>query len=254
MARLRSVSTAFWSDPFIEELTPIEKLLFLYLITNEKTNMLGVYEASNKKISFETGIELEMVSKCLERFESLGKVKRVGNWIILVNFLKHQSFNTNMKKSAIDTYNGLPNELKINDLDINKSNPSEGFERLSKGFGMVRKVEVEYKIEYKEEVEGEEEKNDNNFPLDLDSLFSLDVLKQNYLSNKDIVKAVIENKENGFKNEGHLKEMIDIFIPHLASQGETVKTPKDFAKHFRDWNKKKTTSETSTRRKHKISF
>ena len=36
MSKLRSVSTAFWSDPFIEDLNPAQKLLFLYLITNEK--------------------------------------------------------------------------------------------------------------------------------------------------------------------------------------------------------------------------
>ena len=108
MAKLRSVSTAFWSDPFIEDLTPNQKLLFLYLITNEKTNMLGIYEASIKKISFETGIENTNVKKDLEEFEKLEKVKYINNYVILINFMKHQNFNTNMKKSAIDCYNSLP--------------------------------------------------------------------------------------------------------------------------------------------------
>lgn len=244
MAKLRSVSTSFWSDPFIEELTPIEKLLFLYLITNEKTNMLGVYEASNKKISFETGIELYMVSNALKRFETLGKVKRIGNWIILVNFLKHQSFNTNMKKSAIDAYNDLPKELKTNDLNIDKSNPSEGFERLLKGFGMVRKVEVEYEVEVETKLEYEDEvkkKSTNNIEvidaLTLDSFYPLEILKRHYLGNKEVIKAVLKIKENGFKNEKHLKEKMEDFIEHLTGQYETIKTPKDFASHFRNWNK-----------------
>lgn len=151
MSKLRSVSTAFWSDPFIEDLTPNQKLLFLYLITNEKTNMLGIYEASVKKISFETGIKKEDVSNGLKAFERLNKVKYRNNYVILVNYMKHQNFNTNMKKSAIDIYNNLPNALKDNDLNVSKDSPTKGFETLLNHFGMVRKVEVEYEAESEEE-------------------------------------------------------------------------------------------------------
>lgn len=155
MSKLRSVSTGFWSDPFIEDLTPSEKLLFLYLITNEKTNMLGIYEASLKKISFETGLNKDVVLNGLKAFESIGKVKYVDNYVILVNYMKHQNFNTNMKKSAIDVYNNLPNQLKNKDINVTKSNPSEGFESLLKHFGMVRKIEVEYEYEYEIETKKE---------------------------------------------------------------------------------------------------
>ena len=108
MSKKRSVSTAFWSDPFIEDIAPEYKLLFLYLITNEKTNMLGIYEASKRKMAFETGLSLECIKDALEVFERLGKVKHVDNYIILVNYMKHQKYNTNMKKSAIETFNQLP--------------------------------------------------------------------------------------------------------------------------------------------------
>lgn len=155
MSKLRSVSTAFWSDPFIEDLSPNEKLLFLYLITNEKTNMLGIYESSVKKISFETGLTQQEVSNALKRFETLKKVKYINNFVVLINYMKHQNFNTNMKKSAIDTYNKLPIELKDNKLSIDKSNVEKGFESLSKHFGMVRKVEVEYEVKDEEEVKDE---------------------------------------------------------------------------------------------------
>lgn len=154
MSKLRSVSTAFWSDPFIEELTPNQKLLFLYLITNEKTNMLGIYESSIKKISFETGIDEKTILKDLKHFESKGKVRYENNYVILINFMKHQNFNTNMMKSAIDVYNSLPNVLKDNSIVISKDNPLKGFETLCNHFGMVRKVEVEYKDELEDESKG----------------------------------------------------------------------------------------------------
>lgn len=157
MSKLRSLSTAFWSDPFIEELSPSEKLLFIYLITNEKTNMLGIYESSIKKISFETGIPSNTISEALKKFEASGKVKYANNYVILVNFMKHQNFNPNMMKSAIDTYNSLPNELKDNSIVVDKSNPSKGFETLLNHFGMVRKIEVEDELEDEKENESERE-------------------------------------------------------------------------------------------------
>lgn len=153
MSKLRSVSTAFWSDPFIEDLTPSEKLLFLYLITNDKTNMLGIYEVSIKKISFDTGLNKDVIEKALKEFERLSKVKYIKNHIVLVNFMKHQNYNTNMKKSAIDIYNDLPKELKCNDLDISKDNPLKGFESLLNHYGMVSKYEIEDEEELEEEKE-----------------------------------------------------------------------------------------------------
>jgi hypothetical protein len=39
MAKQRYVRTSFWTDKYIEELSPNEKLIFLYLLTNECTNL-----------------------------------------------------------------------------------------------------------------------------------------------------------------------------------------------------------------------
>jgi len=175
MSKLRSVSTAFWSDPFIEDLTPNHKLLFLYLVTNEKTNMLGIYESSIKKISFETGLKKDDVLKGLKEFEKVNKVKYINNYVILINFMKHQKFNTNMKKSAIDIYNNLPKELKDSTITVCKSNPSKGFESLLKCFGMVSKVEVEVE----DEIETKEEDENKSLPFSFyNSLLKLGADKQ----------------------------------------------------------------------------
>lgn len=155
MAKLRSVSVNFWDDPFIEELSTSEKLLFLYLITNDKTNMIGVYESSSKKMSFETGIPQSNIETILTKFEKAKKIKRVGSYVVVLNFIKNQNFNPNMMKSAIDTYNALPKELKANDIIIGKESLSNGLERVRNGLAMVRKVEVEYKVESKYEREDE---------------------------------------------------------------------------------------------------
>jgi len=163
MEKLRSVSTAIWSDTWFEDLTPSEKLLFIYLLTNDKTNMLGIYEISIKKISYDTGLNKDTIQKALKGFESVNKVNYIDNHVILLNFIKNQKFNSNMQKSAIDKYNNLPNNVKFKDLQEIKDRDSKGFERLCKGFGMVRKVEVEGEMEV--EVENEIKIIDNIYFL-----------------------------------------------------------------------------------------
>jgi hypothetical protein len=120
--------------------------------------MLGIYEASVKKISFETGINKADIEKALKRFQSIGKVRYTDNYVALVNFLKHQSFNTNMKKSAIDVYITLPEHLQIEGFTPDRNNPLESFERLSKALGMVPKYEVEDEGESEEEKEEKRER------------------------------------------------------------------------------------------------
>ncbi len=135
MSKLRSVSTSFWSDPFIEELVPEAKLLYLYLITNDKTNMLGVYESSIKKMSFETDISKENIKTYLNNFEGFGKIQYVDNYVILVNYAKHQRYNTNMRKSAISIYQALPDSIKLyielpNDMEsLKESKPVKAIEK-----------------------------------------------------------------------------------------------------------------------------
>ncbi|AGO47321.1 hypothetical protein Phi19:1_gp031 [Cellulophaga phage phi19:1] len=80
-------------------------------------------------------------------------------------------------------------------------------------------------------------RNDNNF-LNQDSIYPVFRLKENYLSNEQVLNAVLNIKENKFKDLEHLKSRLDEYISHVLSGGQTSNTPKDFAQHFRNWNKK----------------
>ena len=228
MSKLRSLNTAFWSDTWVEDLEPLKKLLFIYLVTNDKTNMLGIYESSIRKISFETGIDGNLVKSFLSDFEKDGKVRYKENRIILINYMKHQNYNTNMKKSAIDVYNNLPECLRVNNLNISKSNPSEGFERLSNAYGMVRKVEVEYEVEeeIEEEIEKECEVEEEN------TLHNIDILKNYYLSKDRILNAVVNNKRNNLKNLDDLKFKLDLFCEDLKEQGRLSEKWTEFTRYF----------------------
>lgn len=210
MGKLRSVDTSFWSDPFIEDLTVDQKLIYLYLITNEKTNMLGVYEVSLKKMSFDTGVKIETVSKALEQFQKNGKIRYENNFLILLKFLKHQNYNPNMMKSAIDVFNGLPEFIRGKNVTLCKIDTLKSFETLSNRLGMVRKVEVELEDETKTEIEteDEEEKPLQEIKISLDYNLILDYVNKKFNRNSKVVSTKVQSAFNARKKDGYKLEDI----------------------------------------------
>ena len=113
MAKNRLVSTSFWSDHYIADLDPTEKLLFLYLLTSERSTLAGVYELPLKTMAVETGIETEMVRKILSRFEEDGKVKYEAGWVAIKNFLKHHEHGSpTVQKGISDAVQKAPDWAK----------------------------------------------------------------------------------------------------------------------------------------------
>lgn len=102
MAKERYVNTKFWNDTYIINLDPIEKLLYLYFLTNPLANISGVYEISLRQVAFDTGIDKDMILKILERFEEDKKMFYKDGWLCIKNFLKHQKMtNPKIKKGVI---------------------------------------------------------------------------------------------------------------------------------------------------------
>lgn len=93
MAEIRFIQTSFWGDSYILDLTPEEKLIYLYLLSNSKTSQCGAYEIPPKTIEYETGLIREVVARVLERFQSSGKIlfDRSTNEIMLLNWFRHNN-------------------------------------------------------------------------------------------------------------------------------------------------------------------
>jgi len=198
MSKLRSVNTHFWSDNFIIELDPIEKLLFLYLLTNEKTNMLGIYEIHLRRISFDTGIDSNMLMKIFDRFESAKKAKYCEGFAILPNFLKNQKFNANMRISAINAWNELPISVRNEDL----AKPiGKGLKAFAKDSEPMPKIEVE------SEREKEGEPSSKNEVID-----SFDEFYKRYKKRKDKKKALSAWKNMSKKNREKALAVVDDYV------------------------------------------
>jgi hypothetical protein len=108
----RSLKTTIWSDPWFESLTTTEKLVWIYLLTNNQCNLLGIYEMSAKKASFEIGIKQTDYEKALKAFTNASKVLIVDSWVCILNHLKNQKLNPNMVLNSKKLFENLPEKVK----------------------------------------------------------------------------------------------------------------------------------------------
>jgi hypothetical protein len=111
MAKQRMVNTKFWDDSYIIKIDPIEKLLFLYFLTNPLTNISGIYEISLRRIAFDTGIDSEMVLKILNRLEADKKAIYRDGWLWLVNFVKNQNLNPSVISGIKREIQAIPRQI-----------------------------------------------------------------------------------------------------------------------------------------------
>jgi len=112
MSKQRMIRDSFWTDAYVEKLTPDEKLLFLYLLTNPLCNIGGIYEIRTKRIGFETGYDIEVVETILKRFETDKKILRHNDWIVLVNHLKNQANNPSIIQGSQRIFDELPTDIR----------------------------------------------------------------------------------------------------------------------------------------------
>lgn len=84
--------TKFWDDSFIRELTPNEKLLFVYYLTNPRINIIHCYECSTSTTSYETGIPIEEVKKANDKFSKANKILFRNGLVYLVNAVRYQKY------------------------------------------------------------------------------------------------------------------------------------------------------------------
>jgi len=111
MSKERYLNTKFWDDNYIINLDPVEKLLFIYFLTNPLTNIIGIYEISIRRIAFDTGIDQDMVLKILERFERDNRIKYSQGYIVIKNFTKHQKNNPKINQGIAALIKEISKEL-----------------------------------------------------------------------------------------------------------------------------------------------
>lgn len=136
MSKQRAINTKFWSDPWVrDELNPLDRYLFLYFLTNEHTNISGVYELPIATIAFETGIEREELERSMIK-RLRPKVIYHRSWVVLPNFPKHQNLRSpDILKGIEREFAEAPEQVKKEALDRGWG---DGLGMVPHGLGMTR--------------------------------------------------------------------------------------------------------------------
>lgn len=121
MSKRRMIDTKFWSDNWVRELNPLDRYLFLYLLTNQHTNISGIYELPLDVMAFESGIsERDLKGVMLKTLQP--KVHYIKGWVYLKNFSKHQSDNESVRKGVQNAISTIPFEIMAQIKAINENN------------------------------------------------------------------------------------------------------------------------------------
>jgi hypothetical protein len=110
----RLIDNNIWNRRSFSNLTPEEKLLFLYLETSPETNYYGVFLLPvDEVIAFRTGLSLQKVKSSFESLKNNGKISLVGDYIIIFDYFDRQKNNESEKtvKGLRNFEESLPEEV-----------------------------------------------------------------------------------------------------------------------------------------------
>jgi hypothetical protein len=109
----RMVNTDFWTDGYIDTLSPNEKLLFLYFLTNGNTSICGIYQIPLNTTAAQTGLDKNIIINILFKFEKEGKMIYRSGWIAIKNFIKNQNQKSpTIQKGISEQFANVPIDLK----------------------------------------------------------------------------------------------------------------------------------------------
>lgn len=112
--KYRQIKTNFWEDNYILDLKKTEKLFFLYLFTNPKVNMCGIYELPDKTIRYTLDLTLEELKELKDKFQEDNKYIFHKGWVFVVNFSSHNVYSSAKAviSAFITDFNNIPDEIR----------------------------------------------------------------------------------------------------------------------------------------------
>ncbi len=118
------IDTHFWDDPWVVRSTPAERYLYLYLLTCPLTNLAGIYEITDGRISGDTGLTIADLKLILDSFRRANKVFRFEDFIVLRNWPKRQRLRNPKIQAGIERIlDTLPKELLTYLVEIDYQYP-----------------------------------------------------------------------------------------------------------------------------------
>ena len=204
------IYTKFWDDYYISSLNHKEKLTFIYLLTNDKVNLCGIYEIPDTLIQATLNLTTSEIKKIKEKFQKDSKFIFYNGWVRIVNVGKYNQFTGEKNKIAKERELSLaPKEILRYPMDRvsigypkkrdTPSNHNHNHIRVVKGknISYLKKIPLEDIKEFEERFDLSEKE------IKEQAERAIDWLKANGIKKKDY-KAFLRNwlrKSLDFKKE-----------------------------------------------------
>jgi len=107
MADYRQIHTKIWNDEWFLDQDPDAKLLFIYLFSNPRACLAGIYDIPLKVIIFDTGLSPDRVRELLDKFSADGKARFENGWIFIFNLMRYNANNLQSDKVITNIKNTL---------------------------------------------------------------------------------------------------------------------------------------------------
>lgn len=109
------VHTSFWSSDDMRHLSDDARLLALYLLTGQHTNMIGCFRLPDGYITEDVNWPIERVSKGLLELSQRGFITRnpKSKWVFITNFMRWNTIdNVNCAVAALKLFGQIPDEFE----------------------------------------------------------------------------------------------------------------------------------------------
>lgn len=164
--KTRIIHTKIWKDQWFVSLSKDARFLFHYLLTNDKINISGIYELSDREIVFDTSIDTSVITSLKK--ELYPKAIFFEGWVRICNVDRYNkyrnspsnevAFNKEMSYISANIFKGLeiPVDTSVNtsphtpinnkseiinkkpEIENQKPETSEGLQHLREVVGRMR--------------------------------------------------------------------------------------------------------------------
>lgn len=115
MAKKRYINDSVWSDDWFFHLKALDKVVWLFLLTNERCNIAGVYKLSPAWAANVLNIggnnPVDKYLSVIDNFVRDEKIVTLGEWVVLINFTRHQADNPSVRQGIARILAEVPPEV-----------------------------------------------------------------------------------------------------------------------------------------------
>lgn len=166
--KTRIIYTKIWQDSFFSSLSPEEKLVFIYYITNDHVNIIHFYECSDRTVMFDTGISLTKLLNLKGKLQDHKKILFYKDFVFLTNASRYEIYTGEkneeakrkilllLSKDVLDWYNNIldrgidtqpiPSINHNTEIISNKSYKERGIRREDLTDLILEEISLKYKV------------------------------------------------------------------------------------------------------------